>query len=427
MIDTTKYCGPKLGGVINRFMADEYRLSDIDATRYVGPKLGGVINKLLDDSPSKDLGIKMVTPFTLVLVALLGLSAVVGVYRIIFGIGAASNLNDLWPWGLWIGFDVLGGVAMAAGAFLIAAAVYILNLKKYKCIARASILNAFFGYLLAAISITLDIGRSFVIWHPLVMWQINSVMFIVALHLVLYLTTLGTESSPMVFEKLGWHRALSFVSRIMVGAVMFGVALSLLHQSSLGANYLIVPGKLSPIWYSPLLPYHFLVSAIMLGLAIVSFETLLTAKVFNHTPPRDVIEGLARGGIIIGSVYLVMKIWHLVTGPGVGAVLDGSFLGNLYLIEMMVGVILPLALLSLRSVRTSLERIFAVDIMVILGVLMNRMDVGVFGVSEYATRAGGDYFPSFMELILTAGMIAFAILGFKFCAKYLPLFTESDH
>jgi len=425
MIDTSRYVGQKLGGVINRFMADEYRLSDIDATRFAGRKLGGVINKLLDDSPSKDLGIKMVTPFTLVLVALLGLAAVVGAYRLVFGIGAASNLNDLWPWGLWIGFDVLGGVAMAAGAFLIAAAVYILNWKKYKCIARASILNAFFGYLLAAISITLDIGRSFVIWHPLVMWQINSVMFIVALHLVLYLTTLGTESSPMVFEKLGWHRALHFVSRIMVGAVMFGVALSLLHQSSLGANYLIVPEKLSPLWYSHLLPYHFLVSAVMLGLAIVSFETLLTGKVFNHEPPREVVEGLARGVLIIGAVYLVMKIVHLVTGPGIGAALDGSFLANLYLIEMTVGVILPLALLSRRSVRTNLERIFVVDIMVILGVLMNRMDIGVFGVSEYATRSGGDYFPSYMEFTLTAGMIAFAILGFKFCAKYLPLFPES--
>jgi len=427
MIDTTKYVGPKWGGVINRFMADEYSPSNIDATRYVGQKVGGVINKLLDDTPSKDLGIKLVTPFTLVLVALIGLAAVVGVYRLIFGIGAASNLNDLWPWGLWIGFDVLGGVAMAAGAFLIAAAVYILNWKKYKCIARASILNAFFGYLLAAISITLDIGRSFVIWHPLVMWQINSVMFIVALHLVLYLTTLGTESSPMVLEKLGWQRGLRAVSRIMVGAVMFGVALSLLHQSSLGANYLIVPGKLSPLWYSKLLPYHFLVSAIMLGLAIVSFETLLTSKVFNHKPPRDVVEGLGRGVLIIGSVYLIMKVWHLVTGPGVGAVLDGSFLGNLYLIEMGVGVILPLGLLSFRSVRTSLERLFVVDILVILGVLMNRMDVGVFGVSEYATRSGGDYFPSFMELTLTAGMIAFAILGFKLCAKYLPLFPESHH
>ncbi len=398
-----------------------------DMTQYIGPRLGGVANKLLDDSVSARLGIRMATPFTLVLCALIGLAAVVAVYRLLFGIGAASNLNDFWPWGLWIGFDVLGGVAMAAGAFLIAGAVHILNWKKYRCIVRASILNAFFGYLLAAISITLDVGRSFVIWHPLVMWQINSVMFIVALHLVLYLSTLATESSPMVFEKLGWQRTLDFVNRFMVGAVIFGVALSLLHQSSLGANYLIVPGKLSPLWYNKLLPYNFLVSAIMLGLAIVSFETLLTGKVFRHRVPREVVEGLARGMMFVGAFYLVMKVWHLVTGPGIGAALDGSFLGNLYLIEMTVGVIMPLAMLSFRSVRTNLERIFAVDILVILGVLLNRMNVGIFGVSEYATRAGGDYFPSLMEIVLTVGMIAFAILGFKVCAKYLPLFPEEGH
>jgi Ni/Fe-hydrogenase subunit HybB-like protein len=170
----------------------------IDTTKYLGPKFGGLANKLLDDSHSKHLGIKLITPFTLVLVALIALAAVVACYRLIFGIGAASNLSDLWPWGLWISFDVLGGVAMAAGGFLIAAAVYIFNWKKYKCIARASILNAFFGYLLAAMSICLDIGRSFAIWHPMVMWQVNSIMFIVAIHVVLYTSTLGTESSPMI-------------------------------------------------------------------------------------------------------------------------------------------------------------------------------------------------------------------------------------
>jgi Ni/Fe-hydrogenase subunit HybB-like protein len=398
-----------------------------DMTKYVGPKCGDILNKLLDDEHSKYLGIKMVTPFTLVLVALIGLSAVVAVYRVLFGIGAASNLNDLWPWGLWIGFDVLGGVAMAAGAFLIAAAVYILNLKKYKCIARAAILNAFFGYLLAAISITLDVGRSFVIWHPLVMWQINSVMFIVALHLVLYLSTLATESSPMVLEKLGWHRALNIVNRYMVGAVMFGVALSLLHQSSLGANYLIVPGKLSPIWYSSLLPYHFLISAIALGLSMVSFETILTGKVWNHEAPMEVLSGLARGTLITVVLYCAMKVWHIVSGPGIGAVLDGSFLGNLWLLEMAVGVVLPIIMLSMRSVRANKERIFVVNMMVILGVLLNRLDVGIFGVSEYATRLGGDYFPSLMEWTLTLGMIAFAILGFKLCAKYLDLFPKTDH
>ena len=198
----------------------------IDFTRYIGRRPGTALNRLLDDTHSKHLGIKMDTPFTRVLILLILGALFVAAYRLAFGLRASTNMNDYWPWGLWIRFDVLGGVAMAAGAFLIAGAVYILNWKKYKCIARASILNAFFGYLLAALSITMDVGRSVVIWHPLIMWQINSIMFLVAVHLVLYLTTLATESSPMVFEKLGWVRTLRFVSRIMIGAVMFGVALS---------------------------------------------------------------------------------------------------------------------------------------------------------------------------------------------------------
>ncbi|RII29533.1 MAG: Ni/Fe-hydrogenase cytochrome b subunit [Geobacter sp.] len=399
----------------------------IDFTTYVGPKLGGVVNKMLDDSPSRNLDIKMDTPFTRFLIFLMTGAAVVAVYRVLFGLKASTNMNDYWPWGLWISFDVLGGVAMAAGAFLIAGAVYILNLKKYKCIARASILNAFFGYLLAAISITLDIGRTAVIWHPLVMWQVNSIMFIVAVHLVLYLTTLATESSPMVFEKLGWVRPLRFLSRIMVGAVMFGVALSLLHQSSLGANYLIVPSKLSPLWYSKIMPYMFLVSAIMMGLSMVTFETILTGKVFNHKTPMDVLSGLSRGVLYTGCVYFVMKIWILVSGPGVGALFNNGFLGAMWMIEMAVGVVIPIIVLAKKANRENLDAIFAVSIMVIIGVLFNRLNVGIFAMSDFANRVGGDYIPSVMEFILTAGMIAFAILGFKVCAKYLDLFPSTHH
>jgi Ni/Fe-hydrogenase subunit HybB-like protein len=394
----------------------------IDMTKYAGPKYGGMLNKLLDDEHSRYLGIKTFTPFTLALIALMCGAAFVAMYRIFLGLGASTNMNDLWPWGLWISFDVLGGVAMAAGGFIIAATVYILNMKKYKCIVRASILNAFFGYLLAAISICLDIGRSFVIWHPMVMWQVNSIMFIVALHVVAYTSTLATESSPMVFEKLGWTNAYNKVNRYMVAIVLFGVLLSLLHQSSLGAVYLITPVKLSPIWYTKHIPYMFLISAIMMGLSMVSFETILTGKVWNHEAPMDVLSGLARGTLVTGIIYCAMKIGHIVTGPGIGAVLDGSFLGSMWLLEMAVGVVLPIIMLSLPSVRNNKDRIFVVNILTIVGVLLNRLNVGVFGVSEFATRSGGDYFPSIMESMLTMGMIAFAILGFKVCAKYLNLF-----
>jgi Ni/Fe-hydrogenase subunit HybB-like protein len=371
--------------------------------------------------------IKMDTPTTRVLVVVLIAGGLCAIYRLFFGLGAATNLDDLWPWGIWIGLDVLGGVAMAAGGFVIAGAVYILNWKKYKIIVRPAVLNAFFGYVVAALSISLDIGRSFRIWHPMVMWQVNSIMFIVAIHVVLYTSTLATESSPMLFEKLGWKRALNIVNKFMVPVVLFGVLLSTLHQSSLGAVYLIVPSKLSPLWYSKALPYLFLISAVMLALSMVSFETILSSRAFHHELPVEVLKGLARGTLIVGVVYLAIKLLDLVRGPGIGLALNGSFLSNLWVLEMAVGVVLPLILLSFRSIRTDINRIFVVNMMVILGVMLNRVNVGIFGVAEYATGAGADYFPSFVELMVTAAMFAFAVLGFKVCAKYLNLYPETLH
>ncbi len=371
--------------------------------------------------------IKMWTPTTMVLVLIMAAGFLVALYRMIFGLGAATNLNDYWPWGFWIGMDVLGGVAMAAGGFIIAGAVYILNWKKYKPIVRPAILNAFFGYFLAATAIFLDIGQSFRIWHPVVMWQVNSIMFIVAIHVVLYTSTLAAESSPMVFEKLKMTGAYRFMNKIMVPIVLFGVLLSTLHQSSLGAVYLILPTKLSPLWYSKNLPYMFLVSAVFMGLSMVSFETILSERAFKHRAPREVLFGLARGSLVVGVLYLVMKVADLLTGPGIGAAFEGSLTANLYLVEMAVGVILPVALFATSRFRTTIRGIFAVNILVITGTLLNRMNVGIFGVAEYATKAGADYFPSWMELVLTAAMVAFAVFGFKVSAKYLNLFPEAGH
>jgi Ni/Fe-hydrogenase subunit HybB-like protein len=369
--------------------------------------------------------IKVMTPFSKVLIGIMAAGAVVVVYRLLFGLGASTNLNDIWPWGLWIAFDVLGGVAMAAGGFIIAGAVYLLNWKKYKPIVRPAILNAFFGYLLAATSITLDIGHPFRIWHPMVMWQINSIMFIVAIHVVLYTSTLATESSPMFFEKLNMPRALRFVNRIMVPIVLFGVLLSTLHQSSLGAVYLIAPSKLSPLWYSSTLPYMFLVSAVLMGLSMVSFETILSGRAFKHKHPMEILSGLARGSLIVVVLYFAMKAWQLVSGPGIGAAFDGSTAGNMYLVEMIVGVILPMVLLTMESMRTRVSSIFAINILVITGTLVNRLNVAIFGMAEYTAPTGADYFPSVMEFVLTMAMVAFAIFGFKLSAKYLRLFPET--
>jgi len=363
--------------------------------------------------------IKLFTPFTVVLLVIMVVGGLAAIYRVFFGLGVSTNLNDTWPWGLWITFDVLGGVALAAGGFVIGGAVYILNWKKYEPIVRPAILNAFFGYALAATSITLDIGVPWRIWHPLVMWQVNSIMFIVAIHVVLYTTTLATESSPLIFEKLKMRKAFNFVEKIMPAIALFGVLLSLLHQSSLGAVFLIAPEKVSPLWYSSKLPYMFLVSAVMLALSMVSFETILSSRVFKHKPPMDILLGMARGSLIVGGLYLILKVWDLITGPGIGRAVNGSLTSNMYLLEMILGIILPLILLSMKNVRTQLNGIFTVNILVIMGTVLNRLNVGIISMAEYNGRMGYDYFPSLMEFLVTMAMVAFAILGFKISVKYL--------
>ncbi len=370
--------------------------------------------------------IKMWTPTTLLLLLFMAAGLVVIIYRLMAGLGAVTNLNDRFPWGLWIGLDVLGGVAMAAGGFLVAGAVYILNMKKYKPIARAAILNAFFGYLLAAIAISLDIGVPYRIWHPIVMWQIHSIMWVVAIHVVLYTSTLATESSPMFFEKLRMEWAANVIHKILVPVVLFGVLLSLLHQSSLGAVYLIVPKKLSSFWYNSQLPTLFLASAIMMGLSMVSLETIISSKAFKHEINIGIISGLARGTLIATIIYLAMKLWFLAKGPGISASFNGSMESNMYLLEMIIGVIIPLFLLLMKNARENIKSIFLINILVISGVLLNRLNVAIFGLYRDASARGASYFPTWMEFVVTLAFISFAIFGFKLSAKYLRVFPEAE-
>ncbi len=350
----------------------------------------------------------------------------VALYRLSQGLGAATNLNDTYPWGFWLGFDVLGGVAMASGGFIIAAAIYLFDWKKYRPIVRPAIFTAFLGYLVEIMAVFLDIGHPFRIWHPAVMWQWHSVMWLVGIVVILYTTTLAIESSPMLLEKLQWHKARKTVGKIMIGAVIFGVILSVLHQSSLGALFLIAPSKMSPLWFTRFLPYLFLVSAVAMGLAMVGTEAMLSAKAFNHKVNEEIFFGLARGMLITLAIYFLLKLYVLITNAGVAAAFNGSLAGNMYLLEMAIGVVIPLIMLGIRQIRTNLTGIFSINLLVIIGVLVNRMNVCIFSMQEYAvTQRGAEYFPSWMEFTITLGIISFGFLLFKLAAKHLPLFAEA--
>jgi Ni/Fe-hydrogenase subunit HybB-like protein len=368
--------------------------------------------------------IKTWTPATIVMVLLIIAGTAVAVYRMVMGLGAATHLNDGYPWGFWLGMDVLGGVAMAAGGFIIACAVYLFNWKKYHAIVRPAILTAFLGYLMAVVALFLDIGHPFRLPHPAFMWQYHSVMWVVAMHVIFYTTTLALEFSPMLFERLGWEKPLRFVNRIMIGAVIFGVMLSTLHQSSLGAVFLIAPSKMSPLWWDTKLPFHFLVSAVAMGLAMVSLETMLSGKYLQHKVDKEIFYGLARGTLIVLGFYLLLKVYQLFVVASPSMAFDGSVEGNMYLLEMLLGVVVPVAILSVKKMRTNVHMIFSVNILVIAGVLLNRMNVCLFSMENYNAWRGFSYAPSWQEYVLSLGVVSLGVFLYKMSAKHLPLFSH---
>jgi Ni/Fe-hydrogenase subunit HybB-like protein len=374
---------------------------------------------------SSEHEIKMWTPNTIILFLFIIVGLAVALYRMVKGLGAVTNMNDMYPWGFWLGFDLLGGVAMAAGGFIIATAVYLFNWKKYKPIGRPAILTAFLGYLMAVVAIFLDIGHPFRLWHPSIMWQVHSVMWIVAIHVILYTTTLAIESSPMFLERFGMQNTLKSVNKIMIGAVVFGVMLSTLHQSSLGAVFLITSSKMSPLWFNTFLPYLFLVSCIAMGMAMVSTEAMLSAKAFNHKIDKEIYFGLARGTLNTLVIYLVMKLFFLIRDAGIGAAFNGSLEANMYLLEMAIGVVIPIVMLASKKIRTNLRSIFTVNILVIVGVLLNRLNVCIFSMQGYTTAKGANYFPSLMEFLVTLGIVSLGVFLFKMAAKHLPLFAKA--
>ena len=223
------------------------------------------------------------------------------------GLGASTNLSDQFPWGIWVSFDVLCGVMLAAGGFTLTAAVHILNIKRLHSIIRPTILTAFLGYILVSAALMFDLGKPYNIWHPLIMRNPHSVMFEVAYCVMLYTTVLALEFSPIVLERFNMQKPLKVVRTILIPLVIFGVILSTLHQSSLGTLYLIVPEKLHPFWYTPLLPLFFFLSAIAVGLAMTIFESSLSSKHFGLQLELPVLQELGRVLVVVLGVYAILR------------------------------------------------------------------------------------------------------------------------
>jgi Ni/Fe-hydrogenase subunit HybB-like protein len=383
---------------------------------------------------------KFFTTGTKILFGIMAAGLAAYAYRLLFGLGAATNLTDQYPWGLWIAVDVASGVALAAGGFTTAALVEIFNKKKYHAVVRPALLTAMLGYTFVVIGLLADLGRYYNVWHPMIpsMWQGNSVLFEVGICVMIYLTVLYIEFVPIAVERLkGRMRlpgALKVFNRVgemtlsvadkTLGRVIFlfiiaGVVLSCLHQSSLGTLMVIAPTKMHPLWYTPISPLLFLLSAIAVGFPMVIFESILSSRSLGLKPERRMLSSLARYTPVLLGAYLVAKVVDLTIREAWPYLLEGSFRSLMYFIEISLGVVLPIVLLSVRKIRESVTGLFVSATLVILGVALNR--INVFLVAYQPLYAEKPYFPSLYEILVTIGLISALVLVYRLVVMNFPV------
>ncbi len=358
---------------------------------------------------------------TFLLVMVAGLYATY--VRIFQGLGAATNLSDQFPWGLWIGFDILCGVGLAAGGFTLAATVHIFNIKRYEPIVRPAILTAFLGYSLVVLALLFDLGLPYRVWHPLVMWNPHSVMFEVGWCVTLYTTVLALEFSPLVLERLGWKKALGWIRAALIPLVILGVILSTLHQSSLGSLYLIVPHKLHPLWYTPLLPVFFFVSALTVGLAMTIFESWHSSKAFGRQLELPLLKGLARVLAVLLAAYLMMRFLDLARRGALPLLFERGTESYLFALEICL-LLLPMLLLFRSQVRASPRALYGCSVLVIFGFIANRLNVSVTGMEA---GSGAHYVPKWTEVAVTLAIVAVGFAVFHFAVRWFPVFPEAEH
>ena len=340
--------------------------------------------------------------------------------RVFYGLGGATHLSDKFPWGLWIGFDVLCGVGLAAGGFTLAALVHIFNIERYKPILRPTILTAFLGYLLVILALLFDLGRSYRIWHVLVMWNPRSVMFEVAWCVILYTTVLALEFAPAIFERLGWHTPLRWMHVVSIPLVIAGVILSTLHQSSLGSLYLIVPHKLYPLWYTPLLPLFFFVSALCVGLAMTIFESWHSSRAFRRELELPLLASMGRVLAVLLAAYLTMRFLDLLHRHALPLLREPRLETHLFILEIALMAV-PMLLLLRRRVRTDPGALYVCAVMVIFGFVTNRLNVSVTGMER---GSGTQYVPKWTEIMITLSIVALGFAIFRWAVKHLPVFPE---
>ena len=374
---------------------------------------------------SQTLPARRLTPFSAISGAILLVGAALVVLRFVKGLGATTNLTHTFPWGLWIGFDVMTGVALAAGGFVISSAVYLFGMKEYKPIVRPAILTGFLGYFLVVVGLLVDLGRPWRLPYPFVVQAgPTSALFEIALCVALYLSTLFVEFTPAAFEWLGWKRWRKVVVSMTLALTIFGLVLSTLHQSTLGAMFLVTPTKLHPLWYSSYIPVHFFVSAVAAGISMVIFEGVLSHRAFrdqvelSHEQFDKLTIGLAKAGAVVLAIYFAIKVmalslddkWAYLATPW----------GAWYLVELLGFVLLPCILYAVGYRERRVRLIQVTAAITVVGIILNRLNVSIFAF-HWQLPPEQRYWPSWMEIWVTVSIVTLGLVMFRWIVNRMPI------
>lgn len=368
-------------------------------------------------------GLFRITFWKVVAVVLMVAGLVAAIERFSLGLGATTHLVDTFPWGLWIGFDILVGVGLAAGGFTVAAIVYIFHIERFRPILRPTILTAFLGYLLVIAGLMADLGRPWAIWHAIIYWNPHSVMFEVAWCVMLYTTVLALEFSPVVLERFKLKRALKVVKSITIPLVILGVLLSTLHQSSLGSLFLIIPVRMHPLWYSNIIPFLFIISCVAAGLSMTIFESFLSSRAFGREIEMPLLSQLGKAVAVVLALYFTVRIQDLMNRDALHYVFEPSYQSIMFIGEVFLGVLVPFVMLLIRKVRESKTGLFYSSVFVLLGFVAHRLNTAITSMERWPLRT---YIPSWQELAITFGLVAFGFVAFSFIARYFEVFGKSQ-
>ncbi len=374
---------------------------------------------------------KLITPFNLISLPVMLTGAIIIIIRFAYGLGSVTNMNQEYPWGIWVGFDVVTGVAFAGGAYIITFVVYVCNVKKYHPLVKATVLNGLLAYCFYAGALVFDLGKPWNIINPVIgnKFGYNSVLFLVSWHFMLYMATEFLEFSPTIAQWLGWERVRKVLYGLTLGAVIFGITLSSLHQSGLGALFLMAKNKIHPLWYTEFIPVLFFVSSIFAGLSMIIFEGSISHKVFSHRVSHDgkhesfdnLIIGLSKGASIAMFVYFFFKILVFIHGKH-WVYLNTSW-GYLWMVEMIGFIAIPCFLYYEGGKYKRVGLLKIASVITLIGIILNRLNISVI---TYNWQLPTRYIPSWQEVMVTLMVVFAEIWVFRWVVNRMPVLSDEN-